>query len=186
MGRPAVTWVPEKIERLRALLADGFDSGTIASHMGVTIESVRRAVTRYKLRRNAGSRRGRKHTDETIDRVLALRKQGLSASAIAGQMGLSRNAVVGIWHRSAPADRTHVARRRNFPTPPRVFHPSASLPGDRLHDSAAFRGTPRVAGVRDLERHHCRWPIERGFCGCRKVAGTSYCNDHLILSRANS
>lgn len=37
-----------------------------------------------------------------------------------------------------------------------------------------------------LELHHCRWPIgdprqlDFRFCGCKRVAGKPYCEDHVI------
>lgn len=45
----------------------------------------------------------------------------------------------------------------------------------------------RVTSIIDLEPHHCRWPIgepTRGFCGCQKQPGTSYCAKHLIRAHA--
>lgn len=43
--------------------------------------------------------------------------------------------------------------------------------------SAVEPGIALVAGVLDLESHHCRWPVGTGFCGCAKIAG-SYCRTH--------
>lgn len=30
----------------------------------------------------------------------------------------------------------------------------------------------------DLERHHCRWPADAGFCGVQVSDGKSYCGYH--------
>jgi len=41
-------------------------------------------------------------------------------------------------------------------------------------------------GEQEIGDDECRWPFGDGpyvFCGCKKVAGASYCQDHLILSK---
>ena len=35
----------------------------------------------------------------------------------------------------------------------------------------------------DLESHHCRWPVDGGFCGWQKSFGISYCKLHKIVAR---
>jgi len=144
-----------------------------------------------------------------IDKAVSLLKDGLSAAEIGRVLGCSRNAVLGKMFRmglnfqghSASATKKRIERRklraqqqyqqRQAKRPP-VF---MSL-GNRITipvDPAPLPIPPAsdVARVKlvDLEFHHCRWPVHEttdenfGFCGLKKVTGTSYCHGHM--ARAN-
>lgn len=129
-------------------------------------------------------------TDERVKAVKKLWGEGLSASLIASRLGgVTRNAVIGKVTRLGLPPRSVSVRKIYKPIHAR--HPmgkvrlkttlrpppmeSKPLPPVQVDDVA------RVALV-DLEPHHCRFPVgepTKGFCGLRKIEGTSYCQGHL-------
>ena len=113
-------------------------------------------------------------TRESMARLLRMRAEGVSAAAMAHELGngLTRNAVLGKLfrlNRRAPPD----------PAPPDpapiapVLKPIA-LPG---------RGVRMI----DLQRHHCRWPLADGlgadyYCGDPRARDKSYCPAHCAVA----
>lgn len=139
-------------------------------------------------------------TDERVEAVKRLWKDGVSASEIARRVGgMTRNAVIGkVTRLGLPGRRVTVRKlydrfnvddsrveRRTY-APPRVQPKvarnwrSEPLPATQAADIA------RVSFL-DLENHHCRFipgdprqikPHEPQFCGCEVVRGLPYCSTH--------
>lgn len=134
-----------------------------------------------------------------VAELKALNAQGLSASQIAKQMGgITRNAVIGKLHRlgitnGARAMRTYLPRTTQ---PVRAKHKGGKgnfntelrqLRAPKLNGGPLPPEPPRPAklfALANMEDHQCRFPYgdpksgEFGFCGCKKMAGSSYCPGH--------
>lgn len=145
-------------------------------------------------------------TQERIDQLTRLWKDGHSASKIAARLGCcTRNAVIGKINRLGLAykgktpnqslkgrarPRKCVKRRNNRHVIEGKAYKSLSRPG-ALSQSLTYcplpaEDTPRgpLVMFADLEAHHCRAPYGDpkqpgfGFCGCKPVPGLPYCEDH--------
>jgi len=147
-------------------------------------------------------------TDDQVEKLKALWKEGLSSSQIAMRMGLtSRNGVIGklfrlgltdemrgkqsqrIMQRVVRAGRPKAIFRKAAPTTqplPQV----ETLPQFQREDYAQIiddeidiPASERKALV-DLNAGDCRWPIGHpgepgfGFCGKSAVSGLPYCQGH--------
>ncbi|OHB26332.1 MAG: hypothetical protein A2790_20265 [Phenylobacterium sp. RIFCSPHIGHO2_01_FULL_69_31] len=118
---------------------------------------------------------------------------GLTAAAVALQLGVSRNAVLGKVHRlgleprrkGRPRTPRRAVRRRPAPKP----RPEPKLRSKRFVEAADAVGGPLVARLEDLAPRTCHWPFgdpqdpDFGFCG-RPSAGGCYCPPHVARSRA--
>lgn len=137
-------------------------------------------------------------SEERIEALTKLWREGLSASQVARQLGgISRSAVIGKVHRLGIAG-------REAPSRP---HVTVGRPAARLRASAG--GTrrqvapraprapvqPRVifeavatATIHTLTPHGCRWPIGEpeepsfGFCGRLRAGAGPYCAGHAPMA----
>ena len=130
-------------------------------------------------------------TDERVQELTRMTREGKVFREIAEILGCTRNAVIGKVHRlglhvQVPVSKKAAARRRaplnvakikaKAPEPPRFKYkprgPSVSveMPTPRKH---------KGLGLLDLEPHHCRFPTGQGaditFCGQPKLHGYSFC-----------
>jgi GcrA cell cycle regulator len=130
-------------------------------------------------------------TDERVEQLTKLTREGKVFREIAEILGCTRNAVIGKVHRmglhaQVPVSKKAAARRRapvnvakikaKPPEPPRFRYkprgPSVSveMPTPRKHKGLSLL---------DLEPHHCRFPTGQGaeitFCGQQKLHGYSWC-----------
>lgn len=139
-------------------------------------------------------------TDDRVERLKLLLRQGMSASAIAERLGggMSRNAVIGKVHRMglkldqrSSSERSANARKSRkkthkkqcaqiFKPPPYMTLPVEPLPhGPEPHVPRRER-----RGVLELEDNQCRWPIgdpkdaDFHFCNAKRVTGFAYCAHH--------
>jgi len=151
-------------------------------------------------------------TTERVDQLRHFVAAGLTCSQIAGEIGVTRNAVIGKIHRlglspgrprgrqpSALAQRMRAARTTpSLPRPPRS--PIAQLlramttPGTanvvRFPSAAELPAVENVkrCSLLELAVHACRWPLsdpgkaDFGFCGNESIAGVSYCAGHARLA----
>jgi GcrA cell cycle regulator len=146
------------------------------------------------------------HERWTSERVALLKSYfnaGLSCSQIAGEIGTTRNAVIGKLHRlgltrpeRALADRFERARDPSRPKAPRkTWRPTIRAQRELL--MAAYPGSPDLTSAIDsphkcslleLNRTQCRWPINEpgaedfAFCGNAAAAGLSYCVGHARMA----
>jgi GcrA cell cycle regulator len=124
---------------------------------------------------------------------------GLTCSQIAGEIGVSRNAVIGKIHRLGLSPGRPAAAPARL-CPPRVRPPR--LPSQRrllrlhaktppLDPTAAqdeFVNSAQRCSLLQLARGKCRWPIsdpgasDFAFCGNDAIAGLSYCAGHARMA----
>lgn len=138
-------------------------------------------------------------TDERVEELKRLLRQGLSASAIAERLGgMTRNAVIGKAHRMGLKLHNHPAGERRinarkarkkshkkqcakiFTPPPYMTMPVEPLP----HGPEPNVPFKERRGILDLEDSQCRWPIgdpkepDFHFCNGKRVHGFAYCAHH--------
>jgi GcrA cell cycle regulator len=131
---------------------------------------------------------------ERTEKFLALTALGWSAGLIAAELGLTRNAVIGKWHRSGirhnqtPAEAEHVCKQRRSykrrrPTtkvrPPPKFE--FVVPRLRVVEPASpVSLNPKR--LLELEPGNCRFPISphfsRDYLFCGNPALGTYCPGH--------
>jgi GcrA cell cycle regulator len=150
-------------------------------------------------------------TEENTECLKALIARGFSAKAIADDLGVTRNAVIGKAHRLglygfsytkilAPRKRRRSKDIRN----PNGSPMQVSKGGNGFNfgiariDSKAIQEftdlpadeSPDAVSLIDIESHQCRWPLndprEPGFlfCGSGKIDGHSYCPRHFRLAHS--
>jgi GcrA cell cycle regulator len=140
-------------------------------------------------------------TRERVEQLRNFVKAGMTCSEIAGEIGVTRNAVIGKIHRLGLAPgRTAAAPARE--RPPRVRRPRLSLRGHlRLVSNENGAPTPvrepdiaipiesvQRCSLLDLAHGRCRWPLndpghsDFAFCGNATLAHFSYCPGHARLA----
>ncbi len=144
-------------------------------------------------------------TDERVELLKKLWTEGLSASQIAGRLGIvTRNAVIGKVHRLGLSGRATTSRmKNNRPRPREVLAKRLSKPRFVQGGNTALRALyqsdaePYVAPfeevviplaqrktIETLGETSCRWPIgdpqeaDFHFCGHAKITGLPYCEVH--------
>lgn len=128
--------------------------------------------------------------EETLKRLYA---EKLSYSLIAAELGgITRNAVIGKSHRMGlerrgPADGQPV-RKTKFRKP--YTRAPWAVPRPHLEATEALELPVEIVAdpvtLRDLESHHCRWPLgdppDMMFCGAHQRKGYSYCARHYRMA----
>lgn len=131
-------------------------------------------------------------TDDRVERLRNMWADGLSCSRIAAALGgVTRNAVIGKASRLGLSSRNRAPRKRlsprikrQRPVVPKQSRSGSWAPSSPKAPQWLCEPTATQVSLLDLEPHHCRWPISeydgpvQGFCGARKVPGTSYCATH--------
>jgi len=134
-------------------------------------------------------------TDERVETLARLWKDGLSASQIARSLGgVTRNAVIGKVHRlglSGRAAPSAPGARRAKPKRERRLRIMRVVPPVRAQMPAAGALAPvpveGLASILTVRRGQCRWPIgepgQEGFCVCgRRATRGAYCAPHGALA----
>jgi hypothetical protein len=138
-------------------------------------------------------------TQAQQDEAADLYRKGYSSSQIAGQIGRTRNSVIGRLSRDGVMGNANKARRTNR---------QSAMKAERTHTrqtSSPLRANPDSDGVKLLAANvwkplpgtnpvpleqvdGCRWPLgetrDDTFCMCNapKVEGSSYCPTHKRAS----
>jgi GcrA cell cycle regulator len=137
-------------------------------------------------------------TDERIKLLKSLFEAGLSCRDIAGEIGVSRNAVIG------KLSRLNLARENSgdAPRPARKDaargRRPATVPGLQYQMLVTAYGGPapddepipngHCCSLLELSEQRCRWPISTPgaadfcFCGNTPLAGLPYCAGHTRLA----
>ena len=135
-------------------------------------------------------------TTERIDRLKSYVDAGLSCAQIAGEIGVTRNAVIGKINRLGLSRRKTVAglaerigvrtRRPGILTQRRILRSVyAEAPSSAGEEPVT---TAERCSLLELAQDKCRWPIsdpgavDFSFCGNRSVAGLPYCAGHARLA----
>lgn len=134
-------------------------------------------------------------TDERIAQLKSLFDQGVSASSIASQLALTRNAVLGKIHRLGLSKARNnkrlkggragkLVRDRKRAQTQITFGPANPLPPPHPDDLKIPKR--RRHTLLQLEWNQCRFPIgEPGidlfFCGAIKKPKSSYCAHHFAI-----
>lgn len=223
--RRNAAWTPDADAMLAELWRAGLPADTIGGRLGRTANAVKiRAGTIGlpgrrigEIQRDAGQtpgdgHGGRRHgvswTPERVAEVQALRAEGLSNTAVAQRLGVTKAVIEGVVQRlSLP--------KRRVVSPPagnaggatggaaklaKVREQSASAAvvraapqGFRFGDYGWRWRDVRPLGRRGLPEFHpatCQFlhgePRDRNFCGAAVVCGRPYCPVHLALCVAGS
>jgi GcrA cell cycle regulator len=134
-------------------------------------------------------------TTERVDQLRRFVEAGFSCGQIAGEIGLTRNAVIGkihrlgLWRRIDPTLRAKTRPRRAAVFSQRrtlqvmfAAATAATAPADEVVDSA------KRCSLFELAEGKCRWPMSDPgakdfcFCGNDAVGGLSYCVGHARLA----
>ena len=148
-------------------------------------------------------------TEERVEILTSLWKEGLSAAEIAKVLGgVTRNAVIGKVHRlrlsgRAPAHGTprKKAERKPKKTPlQRPVTQGATALKAKVEAAPAPQAKPavaslvktpqkgRITNIMELTRSTCRWPIgdpgeeDFAYCGCQASTGSPYCEAHARMA----
>jgi hypothetical protein len=136
-----------------------------------------------------------------LDRIVSLRAEGLSQSAVAARLGLSVGMVAGLVGRArrgrdlrftarSPPSRPKVVAKRTSKPRRRRLEPFAELRGPLMpteKESLLTRATPRPLTM--LRPGECRYPVaqrdgEHLFCSAAQAPGRPYCPPHAERVRA--
>jgi GcrA cell cycle regulator len=142
-------------------------------------------------------------TDERLERLKNLFEAGLTCRQIAGDIGLSRNSVIGKLSRlNLTRERSREARRPTEKDAAKAGRPKTVPRGPRLQYQMlkAVYGAPQAAAddapiesdhccsLLELSEKRCRWPISTPgeadfrFCGNTPLDGLPYCAGHTRLA----
>ena len=132
-------------------------------------------------------------TDEMVEGLKKMWKQGLTTNEIAKNLGVSKNSIVGKVHRlnltarpspikkkedEAVAETVAVQDKKTVETPAEVKPLNVEK---KIGSSACLKLT-------ELDNHTCRWPIgdprDDNFCFCGKKVrgGQTYCEEHSAVA----
>ena len=152
-----------------------------------------------------------KWTAKAIGTLTRMLRAGASSSQIAKALGngLTRNAILGKHHRmrkqgielptgsegarkAVPEPKARLPKRQHAigsfgagrrPATEVLPRPLATTPHDAIDPK-----TPGLLRMIDLQRHHCRWPLNNAaggeyyFCGEPKAPGRPYCSAHAAAA----
>ena len=154
---------------------------------------------------------GETWTAERLELLNKLWGEGLSASQIAAELGVTRSAVLGKCHRlglarkastevssprsqqaSRPLDPPATAELAMEPGPKPVTNTASHQPAEqpRGHSRPVEAGSlgPKGLTIMELREGTCRWPLgdpttpEFRYCGGGAVPGLPYCAQHAQIA----
>ena len=139
-------------------------------------------------------------TQERVDLMAKLWKDGLSASDVASRLGgVTRSAVIGKVHRLGLSGRTkrmgraaaiNQHRRNAWKTKPTAKFPRPAIKivaEPWVPIAEPFVPVEERKSLLNLQDEDCRWPFGDGpfsFCACAKEPGLPYCRPHAQIAFA--
>ncbi len=139
-------------------------------------------------------------TDEMIDGLRKMWKQGLTTNEIAKQLGVSKNSIVGKVHRLNLTARPSPIKKKEDASPDSQKTAQESTDTKTVVkkitiNPVEIKTTMPAAGkdsgclkLTDLDNHTCRWPMgdprDDNFCFCGKKvrSGQTYCEEHSAIA----
>ena len=139
-------------------------------------------------------------TEDMIDRLKQMWKEGLTTNEIAKQLGVSKNSIVGKVHRlNLKARPSPIKKKEQEPniesTPQKEEKAKAPIKSIKTVDikniniaSDNCKKKDSCLKLTELDNHTCRWPIgdprDDNFCFCGKAirSGQTYCEEHSAIA----
>ena len=132
-------------------------------------------------------------TDEMVEGLKKMWKQGLTTNEIAKNLGVSKNSIVGKVHRLNLTARPSPIKKKEDETAaePVAAHDkkSAETPTEVKPLNVEKKiGSSACLKLTELDNHTCRWPIgdprDDNFCFCGKKVrgGQTYCEEHSSVA----
>lgn len=143
-------------------------------------------------------------TEKMVEDLRQMWLEGLTASEIAKNLGVSKNSIVGKVHRLCLTARPSPIKKKDGDMPevelfkeqaPATENAPANVQKQtcaaEVSESAAVeKSTEPALGIKlvNLDSHTCRWPLgdprddNFGFCGKKVRAGQTYCDEHSAMA----
>lgn len=137
-------------------------------------------------------------TDEMVEGLRSMWKQGLTTNEIAKNLGVSKNSIVGKVHRLNLTARPSPIKKKDDEEEEVETKPAkpAAKPVKKItitpveiktpvHDKKASKNGVCLT---ELDNHTCRWPLgdprDENFCFCGKKvrSGQTYCEEHAAVA----
>ena len=139
-------------------------------------------------------------TEEMIDGLKQMWKEGLTTNEIAKRLGVSKNSIVGKVHRLNLKARPSPIKKKEEITATEITETKeevvkqSNTPIKKITVSSVNILTTKKTKkdsclkLTDLDNHTCRWPIgdpkDDNFCFCGKTirSGQTYCEEHAAIA----
>lgn len=139
-------------------------------------------------------------TEEMIENLKQMWKEGLTTNEIAKRLGVSKNSIVGKVHRlnlkarpSPIKKKEDVAPIENLATKEEKNKPSSKTIKKVSISPVNISSTKETKKnqclkLTELDNHTCRWPLgdprDDNFCFCGKAVrgGQTYCEEHSAIA----
>lgn len=141
-------------------------------------------------------------TEEMIDSLKQMWKEGLTTTEIAKRLGVSKNSIVGKVHRlNLKARPSPIKKKEEVVVAPEVTVAKeeetvkqVAKPIKKINISPINVSNEKVKKensylkLTELDNHTCRWPIgdprDDNFCFCGKAvrSGQTYCEEHSAIA----
>ena len=139
-------------------------------------------------------------TEEMIDNLKQMWKEGLTTNEIAKRLGVSKNSIVGKVHRLNLKARPSPIKKKeeNTTSEPVVTKEEASKQSTKSVKKIVVtpvnmscdhtKKKDSCLKLTELDNHTCRWPIgdpkDDNFCFCGKNvrSGQTYCEEHSAVA----
>lgn len=145
-------------------------------------------------------------TDEMVEGLRKMWKQGLTTNEIAKNLGVSKNSIVGKVHRLNLTARPSPIKKKDNSTAIKPTTTAVETENNVACTKTAKKvstavetnvkvssfekntSTSACLKLTELDSHTCRWPIgdprddSFGFCGKKVRSGQTYCEEHSGLA----
>ena len=143
-------------------------------------------------------------TEKMVEDLRQMWLEGLTASEIAKNLGVSKNSIVGTVHRLCLTARPSPIKKKDADMPEAELFQEQTISSENTNtevqsqtyaaevDESAIveKSTEPALGIKlvNLDSHTCRWPLgdprddNFGFCGKKVRAGQTYCDEHSTMA----